>query len=175
MSAELDAPANTAQAAQPATPTPAEKKTDAPETPTVKPETAQEKEQETASLELVIFDSKHHAIPNLALRVIDRKQTNPRKQVLFEGKTDTKGKIPLIENLPVGTNFEVQIKCDNGEYKFSSVGTLTVAEEHTANIQIPRYRFEFTTYSHDGPAGQAEQKVKGLVAKHNQEPEAKPN
>lgn len=177
MSAELDELATKTQAEEPAASAPTEVKVNvsanAPEKNDKEKEV--EKEPKTASLEVVIFDLKHHAIPNLALRVIDKRQTNPRKQVLFEGSTDAAGKIPLIENLPVGTNFEVQIKRDNGDYKLSSIGTLTVAEEHTANIQIPRYRFEFTTFSHAGPAGQAEQKVKALVAKHSQTPEESPN
>lgn len=129
----------------------------------------------TASLELVIFDDKNQPIPKMALRVIDVLQTNVRKKVLFDGATDSKGRVPLIENLSIGTRFEIQIRRDTGEYRFSACGTIDVAAEHTANLLIPRQRFEFSTSTHQGAPGLAEDKVKDLVKKHNQAPEEKPN
>lgn len=134
-----------------------------------------EPERVTASLDLVVFDLKHYPIPNMALRVINNTEPNVRKKVLFDGSTDAKGKIPTIDDLPVGTIFEVQIKRDTGEYKHSATGKIEVAADHTANLKIPRQRFEFATTSHQGSAGLAEEKVKALVSKHSQTPEATPN
>lgn len=128
-----------------------------------------------STLDIVVTDAKTQPIPGIALRIIDLGQTNPRKKVLFEGKADAQGKVPSIENLPVDTRFEVQIKRDNGEYKFSAIGTIEVVAQHAINLNIPRQRFEFTTLSHVGVPGQAEAKVKALVSKHNQTPEPTPN
>jgi muramidase (phage lysozyme) len=131
--------------------------------------------QPTASVEIVVFDSHHHPIPNLVMRVLDMNQKQASKKILLEGKTNSKGALPVMENLPLGTRFEVQIKNDAGTYSFSAVGKVEVQGEHTQNIQIPRQRFEFTTYSHDGPPGKAEEKRQELVKRHNQQPADQPN
>lgn len=131
--------------------------------------------ERVASLELVIVDDKSHGIPNLALRVIDVKETNLRKKTLFDGTADAKGRVPLIENVPFGTLFEIQIKRDRGDYKFSARGTIDVAGENVASLRIPCQRFEFTTFTHVGASGKAEAHVKELISKHNQTPEAKPD
>lgn len=126
----------------------------------------------TSSLELVVFDAHHHAIPNVGIRVLN---LNKRKALMFEGKTDDTGGIPTIENIPVGTRFEVQLRTDRGDYKFAALGTIPTKEKQTGNLLVPRERFEFTTYSHDGPAGEAEAKRAAAVQKHNQIAEPTPN
>lgn len=174
MTIEVDEPVTNAPPKPPSESAQATAPAPAPDATAPKPED-KEPEQETASLDLVVFDLKHHPIPNMTLRVINTTEPNVRKKVIFDGSTDAKGKIPTIENLPVGAVFEVQIKRDTGEYKHSATGKIEVAAAHTANLQIPRQRFEFATASHEGKPGLAEETVKALVAKHNQTPESTPN
>lgn len=127
---------------------------------------------EASSLELTVFDAKHHAIPGLGLRVVNL--TNKR-ELLFNGTTDSAGAIPIIENIPVGTRFEVQLRTDRGDYKFAAIGTISTRENQIGNLLIPRERFEFTTYSHEGPAGAANTKKAAAIQRHNQVADALPN
>lgn len=126
---------------------------------------ASEVKVQTSSLELAVFDAKHHVIPGLGLRVVN---LSKNRALMFEGKTDSQGAIPVIENILVGTRFEVQLKTDRGDYKFAAIGTISTREKHTGNLLVPRERFEFTTYSHEGPSGTAEAKKAAALQKHNQ-------
>lgn len=122
---------------------------------------------DTASIDIVVRDGKQNHIPNLGVRVIN---LNSKKSVLFEGKTDKDGAIPTINNLPISTRFEIQLQRDDGTYKFAAIGTIGSNCRHSANLCIPRERFEFSTYSHDGKPGNIESKRTAAIAKHNQTP-----
>lgn len=124
---------------------------------------------DTASIDILVRDGKQKHIPNLGIRVIN---LSAKKAVLFEGKTDKDGAIPTINNLPISTRFEIQLQRDDGSYKFAAIGTIGSNCRHSANLCIPRERFEFSTYSHDGKPGNIESKRAAAIAKHNQTPAA---
>ncbi len=125
-------------------------------------------------------DAHGDPIPNLAFRVLDLGprlspgRATPTPKEVFKGTTDTKGRAPLISGLKVGTRFEVQVKKDDGSYKFAAIGPIA-AQENTACLQSPKVRFEFSTLTHNGSAGQADKRKEDTIKSHNQKPEAKPN
>jgi muramidase (phage lysozyme) len=133
-----------------------------------------------ATLDLYMRDAHGDPIPNLAFRVMDLGPTLPSGRMsltpkeVFKGKTDARGRAPLISGLKVGTRFEVQIKKDDHSYKLAAIGPV-VAQENTACLQSPKVRFEFSTLIHHGSAGHAEKRKEDTVKSHNQKPEEKPN
>ncbi|WP_292936796.1 hypothetical protein [Noviherbaspirillum sp.] len=140
----------------------------------------QENDCDNATLDLYMRDAHGDPIPNLAFRVLDLGprlspgRATPTPKEVFKGKTDTKGRAPLISGLKVGTRFEVQVKKDDGSYKFAAIGPIA-AQENTACLQSPKVRFEFSTLTHNGSAGQADKRKEDTIKSHNQKPEAKPN
>lgn len=140
----------------------------------------QENDCDNATLDLYMRDAHGDPIPDLAFRVLDLGpmlspgRATPTPKEVFKGKTDTKGRAPLISGLKVGTRFEVQVKKDDGSYKFAAIGPIP-AQENTACLQSPKVRFEFSTLTHKGSAGQAEKRKEDTIKSHNQKPEAKPN
>lgn len=96
------------------------------------------------------------------------------KVLVVEASTDSKGAIPSITTLPVGTRFEVQIKNDRGVYMMAAIGTVQ-SQQMTGNLMLPHQRFEFATYSHDGAPGTAEQAKRTIASKHTQQADGKVN
>ncbi len=94
------------------------------------------------------------------------------KVLVVEAVTDSKGAIPSITTLPVGTRFEVQIKNDRGVYKMAAIGTIQ-SQQMTGNLMLPHQRFEFATYSHDAAPGTAEKVKQVTASKHTQQPDGK--
>ena len=118
------------------------------------------------ALDLVVFDSYGRRVPKVPLRIFVRGHKDP----VYEGTTDSKGSINSITSMDIGTNFEVQIKNDRGEYKLAAIGTLN-AEEVVGNLSLPHQRFEFSTYSYTAAPGAAEEKKEKNIQKHKQQPD----
>ena len=119
------------------------------------------------SLDLQINDAHGDPIANLDFKIF------VKNEIVFNGNTDDKGKIPTILNLKIGSIFEIQIKNDIGNYKFSAKGKIE-GEENYACLKSPKTRFEFSTYSHNGSPGTAEARKQKIIASHNQKPANKP-
>ena len=115
-----------------------------------------------------IRDNHGDPIANLGFRILVKKEET------FRGTTDAKGEMPTIEGLKIGSIFEIQIKKDVGGYKFAAIGKIE-GEENYACLQSPKTRFEFSTLSHSGSAGQADASKQKTIQNHNQKPADKPN
>ncbi len=119
------------------------------------------------SLDLVIRDPHGDPIPNLNFKVLVKKQT------VFSGKSNATGRIKTIENLELGSVFEIQVKNDIGNYKMVAIGKIE-CEENYACLSSPKTRFEFSTYSHTGESGNASNHKKNVISSHNQQHSTRP-
>ncbi|MDR3573575.1 MAG: hypothetical protein P4L50_06930 [Anaerolineaceae bacterium] len=135
------------------------------------------------SLNLIVRDWHNDPIPHMELRVLDITQRSVRDTststpdkfpTIFSGKTNGKGQIPIINNLKLGTRFEVQIKKDSGEFTLGGIGTIS-SSENTACLKSPKVKFEISTYAHEGTSGTADTHKEQVADSHNQVPDAKPN
>jgi muramidase (phage lysozyme) len=125
------------------------------------------------SLDLTVNDLNGLPIPNLALKVAIK------KNVVFKGKTDSKGKVATIKDLPISSIFEIRVKRekkapplktdDEEGYKLAAIGKIEAAESY-AGLTSPKTRFEFSTETHDGTPGGADKKKTTIAASHNQVP-----
>lgn len=130
----------------------------------VKPETAIDSaECASGSLELQINDWRGRPIPNLPIQV------RIKDRIVFNGASDDVGQIPKIENIDLGSRFEIHVKKDAGGYKRVAIGTME-SEETIACLKSPKLRFEFSTYVHQGDPGQASAQKQKTIASHNQVP-----
>jgi muramidase (phage lysozyme) len=138
---------------------------------TPKPESSCDEGQ----LELVVNDAKGHPIPNLSVKLF------VGKAEVFVGATDAKGRIRDI-SLKQGSVFEVMVKRDvpkankqgvMEEYGFAAIGKIQ-STDNFACLQSHKTKFEFSTYAHAGPAGQANQHKEEITSKHNQTPKETP-
>lgn len=127
----------------------------------------------TGSLVVRVTDEKGWPVEKLGVRVTN-KSVKP-EAVLFEGVTGKDGDLAPIEGLPVGTRFEVSVKRDSGVYKFAAIGRIAVPSEHCGNLCIPRTRFEFATYDHQGTPGQHQAKRQELTQRQPTEVLKAPN
>lgn len=127
----------------------------------------------TGSLVIRVTDDKGWPVSKLGVRVTN-KSVKP-DVVLFEGVTGKDGDLVPIEGLPVGTRFEVSVKRDSGTYKFAAIGSIAVPSEHCGNLCIPRTRFEFATYDHQGTPGQHKVKRQELAQRQPAEALKAPN
>lgn len=119
-----------------------------------KPELVESKP--TGTLVVRVTDEKGWPVTKLGVRVIN-KSAKP-EVTLMDGTTGPDGELPPLEDLPVGTRFAITVKRDSGDYKFAAIGTIQAPSQHCGNLCIPRQRFEFTTYGHQGSPGQHEAK-----------------
>jgi muramidase (phage lysozyme) len=127
----------------------------------------------TGSLVVRVTDEKGWPVSKLCVRVTN-KSVKP-EAILFEGVTGKDGDLVPIEGLPVGTRFEVSVKRDSGAYKFAAIGRIAVPSEHCGNLCIPRTRFEFATYDHQGAPGQHQAKRQDLTQRQPSESLKTPN
>lgn len=141
-------------------------------TPIAVPESPKEPEP-TGSLVVRVTDDRGWPVPKLGVRITN-KSVKPAA-IIFEGVTGKDGDLVPIEGLPVGTRFEVSVKRDSGTYKFAAIGSIVVASEHCGNLCIPRTRFEFATYDHQGAPGQHKAKRQELAQRQPAAPLKTPN
>lgn len=142
--------------------------------PAPMPEPDSPKEPEpTGSLVVRVTDDKGWPVAKLGVRVTN-KSVKP-ETILFEGITGKDGDLVPIEGLPVGTRFEVSVKRDSGTYKFAAIGRIAVPSQHCGNLCIPRTRFEFATYEHQGTPGQHQAKRQALAQRQPAEALTAPN
>lgn len=120
------------------------------------------------TLDLIINDPHGDPISDLRFKVIIK------KEVVFVGKTDAKGRIKTIENLKLGSIFEIHVQNDIGNYKLAAIGKIQ-SEENYACLTSPKTRFEFTTYAHNGESGNAADHKKKVIKSHNQQPADTPS
>ena len=88
----------------------------------------------TGSLDLRIRDNHGDPISNLNFRIL------VKDEIVFRGVTDAQGEIPTINDLKLGSVFEIRIKRDIGGFKIAAIGKI-VGEENYACLQSPRTRF----------------------------------
>lgn len=127
----------------------------------------------TGSLIIRVNDESGKPISRLDVR-ISNKSARP-ETLLFEGKTGVNGELPPIENLVIGTRFEVSVKRDSGSYKFAAIGSILAPSQHCGNLCIPRTRFEFTTFDHHGLPGKHHAKRQELAGRQPSESLKTPN
>lgn len=140
----------------------------------LKPEPAPPTEPDpTGSLLVRVTDDRGWPVSKLGVRVTN-KSVKP-EALLFEGITGMDGELAPIDGLPVGTRFEVSVKRDSGTYKFAAIGRIAVPNEHCGNLCIPRTRFEFATYDHQGTPGQHKAKRQELTQRQPAEALKTPN
>jgi muramidase (phage lysozyme) len=137
------------------------------QSPTMPPEEAPPPAPTTGSLDLHIVDLRGNAIANLDFKIMVKGET------VGYGKTNAKGEIPTVENIPIGSPFEVHIRKDTGQFKLAAIGKIE-SEENYGRLKSPRQKFEFATYSYDGIPGTAPQHKEKTVRSHNQTPADKP-
>ncbi|RTL25788.1 MAG: hypothetical protein EKK47_22590 [Burkholderiales bacterium] len=140
----------------------------------LKPEPAPPTEPDpTGSLLVRVTDDRGWPVSKLGVRVTN-KSVKP-DALLFEGITGIDGELAPIDGLPVGTRFEVSVKRDSGTYKFAAIGRIAVPNEHCGNLCVPRTRFEFATYDHQGTPGQYKAKRQELTQRQPAEALKTPN
>ncbi len=127
----------------------------------------------TGSLVIRVTDDKGWPVSKLGVRVTN-KSVKP-DAVLFEGVTGSDGDLLPIEGVPVGARFEVSVKRDAGTYKFAAIGSIAVPGEHCGNLCMPRTRFEFATYDHQGTPGHHQAKRQELTQRQPAEALQTPN
>jgi muramidase (phage lysozyme) len=136
-------------------------------------------------INLQIVDRHIWPIPNLAFRVLniskkpvgDSRASDPANgnvKVIYSGKTDAKGKAPLIEGLQLGMRIEFQIKNDQGVYRMAAIDTVKSIES-TACLKSPKDKYILNTYEHEGAPGLADQKRETRAKSHNQVADAEPD
>ncbi len=137
-----------------------------PESPPSRPEG--EPKCEKATLDLYIYDWHGYPVPNLSFQIwVDGNK-------IFTGKTDAKGIGEQVENLEIGSVFEVRVKKDAGDFKFAAVGKIQL-EENFVCLKSPRQRFEFATYAHQGTPGKADKHKEDVLKRHQQKAEETAN
>ena len=119
------------------------------------------------SLDLTINDAHGDPIHNLSFKVL------VDKAEIFSGESDSMGKIKTIENIKLGSVFDIHVKTDKGEYKKVATGKVD-CEETYACLTSPKTRFEFSTFVNAGSAGTAAENKENVFKKHNQTPAIKP-
>lgn len=120
------------------------------------------------ALDLIIMDPHGDPISGLRIKMLIKKVE------VFVGKTDAKGRIKTIENLKLGSVFEIHVQNDIGNYKLAAIGKIE-SEENYACLTSPKTRFEFTTYAHNGESGTAAEHKKKVIKGHNQQPADTPS
>ena len=118
-------------------------------------------------LALGINDPRGYAIPDLDFQIV------VGNNIVFSGKTDVDGKADVIENLKLGSVFNILVKTDKGEFKKVAIGTIE-AEQNVACLTSPKSRFEFSTYASTGKSGKAAEHKKKVLENHNQIPDKTP-
>lgn len=121
----------------------------------------------TGSLDLAINDPHGDPIPDLYFKILIK------GQIVFSGKSNAKGKIQTINNLKLGSVFEVHVRTDIGNYKKVAIGKIESVATY-ACLTSPKTRFEFSTYAHEGAAGTAAAHKANVIKQHNQTPADKP-
>lgn len=119
------------------------------------------------ALDLIIMDPHGDPISGLRIKMLIKKVE------VFVGKTDAKGRIKTIENLKLGSVFEIHVQNDIGNYKLAAIGKIE-SEENYACLTSPKTRFEFTSYAHNGESGTAAEHKKKVIKSHNQQPASTP-
>lgn len=114
-----------------------------------------------------INDPRGNPIPNLEYQVLIQNKT------VYNGKTDADGKGDVIDNLKLGSVFDIQVKTDKGLYKKVATGSIQ-AEQNVATLTSPKTRFEFSTYLDTGKPGKAIEHRQKVIESHNQEPASTP-
>lgn len=122
---------------------------------------------EGGTLDLIVDDAIGHPIAGIGVKVL------VRKEIIFIGKTDKNGRVPLIKNIPFGSIFEIHVRKDTGEYKFAALGKIE-GSENTANLKSPKTKFEFVTYEHVGSPGKANEHKETTSNTHNQVATSRP-
>ena len=118
-------------------------------------------------LALGINDPRGYPIPDLDFQIA------VENNIVFSGKTDAEGKADVIENLKLGSVFNILVKTDKGEFKKVAIGTIE-AEQNVACLTSPKSRFEFSTYASTGKSGKAAEHKKKVLESHNQIPDKTP-
>lgn len=111
---------------------------------------------DVGSLDIVINDMKGIPISDLEFQI------KIKDQIVSSDKTDAKGKGKTIEDLKIGSTFDIYVKTDKGEFKRVAIGTME-SEHCVACLTSPKTRFEFSTDVNKGDPGKAAEHKKKVI------------